>query len=120
MQIHWRNVKHIDEAQRMAAEDRLEKLAEYGNDLINVTITSKSTAHHRHGGQEIHIVCHARGSELVATRCRPDTGQALTDALGALGGEKVVEAVIGLFDEGDTFVRCRPWSCSTSSPANPP
>ena len=87
MQIHWRNGKHIDEEQREAAERRLEALAEQGNDLMDVLITSKSTGHHRHGGQEVHIVCHARGRELIATRCRTYAGLALYDALGALERE---------------------------------
>ena len=88
MQIHWRNGKDIDEEQREAVERRLEVLAEHGNTLMDVSIASKSTGHHRHGGQEIHIVCHARGRELIATRRRPDSGLALFDALGAL--ERVV------------------------------
>lgn len=87
MRIDWRNGRDIDEEQRKSAEDRLEALAEQGNDLMNVMITSKSTKHHRHGGHEIHIVCRARGRELVATRCRPDAGRALFDALGALERE---------------------------------
>lgn len=87
MQIQWRNGKDIDEEQRESVERRLEVLASQGDDLMDVMITSKSTAHHRHGGHEIHIVCHARGRELVATRCRPDASLALYDALGALERE---------------------------------
>ncbi len=87
MRIHWRNGKHIDREQREAVERRLEGLASQGNDLMDVMITSKSTGHHRHGGQEVHIVCHARGRELIATRGRPDAGLALFDALGALERE---------------------------------
>lgn len=87
MQIHWKNGKNIEEEHRQTVERRLETLAEQGNDLMDVMITSKSTSHHRHGGEEIHIVCRARGRSLVATRSRPDASQALFDALGALERE---------------------------------
>ncbi len=87
MVIHWRNGDQIDEVHRQRTEQRLEVLAERHDDLFDVTISIKSSGHHRHGGQEAHIVCHARGRDLIATRSRPDASLALNDALDALERE---------------------------------
>jgi len=87
MQIHWHNLDEIAEAQRDAVEARLQSLAADHTDLIDVWVRGKQTGHHRHGGQEIHISCQARGADLVAKRTRPDLGLALDEAIDAFERE---------------------------------
>jgi ribosome-associated translation inhibitor RaiA len=87
MEIHWRNMDEIEAAQRDAVERRLLALAEGHTDLIDLRIAAKPNNHHRHGGQEVHIACQARGKELVATRTGEDIGQALNEAVDAFVSE---------------------------------
>jgi len=87
VQIHWHNPQLFSKADRENSEGRLEALAAGHSDLIDVRISAKSTGHHRHGGQEVRIVCQARGAELVAARSRPDAGLALNEALDAFERE---------------------------------
>lgn len=81
MEIHWVHAGELEPAEREAAEARLRSLAEGHQDLIDVRLVAKTTAHHRHGAQEIRIVCQARGTELVAKRERDELGAALNEAL---------------------------------------
>lgn len=83
MEIHWRNMDEIEATQREAVERRLSALAEGQTDLIDLRIVAKPNNHHRHGGQEVHIACQARGAELVATRTGDDVGKALNEAVDA-------------------------------------
>ena len=83
MEIHWRNMDEIDATQREAVERRLNALADGHTDLIDLRIVAKPSNHHRHGGQEVHIACQARGAELVATRTGDDVGKALNEAVDA-------------------------------------
>ena len=87
MEIHWRNMEAVDAAEREAAERKLRALAEGHTDLIDLRVAAKPNNHHRHGGQEVHITCQARGKELVATRTGADLGQALHDAVDAFVSE---------------------------------
>lgn len=87
MNIQWRNLNEIREAERRAIEKRLEALAEEHGDLIDVQIAANPTAHHRHGGQEVRISGHVRGRDLVAARSRDDLGLALNETLDAFERE---------------------------------
>ena len=87
MEIHWRNMEQVEESEREAAEHKLRALADGHSDLIDLRIAAKPNTHHRHGGQEVHITCQARGKEIVATRSGADLGQALHDALDAFVAE---------------------------------
>jgi ribosome-associated translation inhibitor RaiA len=87
VEIHWRNMDEIDEKQRELIERKLRALADGQSDLIDLRIAAKPNSHHRHGGQEVHIACLARGKEIVATRMGSDLGQALHDAVDAFVGE---------------------------------
>ena len=87
MEIHWRNLDEIEVAQRESVERRLFALAEGHTDLIDLRIAAKPNNHHRHGGQEVHIACQARGKELVATRTGEDIGKALHEAVDAFVSE---------------------------------
>ena len=51
--------------------------------MSDLRIVAKPSNHHRHGGQEVHIACQARGAELVATRTGDDVGKALNEAVDA-------------------------------------
>jgi ribosome-associated translation inhibitor RaiA len=73
----------VPDTERDAAERRLRALADGHSDLIDLRIAAKPNNHHRHGAQEVHITCLARGKELVATRTGVDLGQALHDAVDA-------------------------------------
>ncbi len=87
MEIHWYGLGDLSTEERAEAEARLALLAAGHSDLIDVRVTGRKTGHHRHGGQEIHITCQARGREIVATRTRPDLGLALNEALDAFERE---------------------------------
>lgn len=87
MQLHWHHPEVFDEPDRALAEDRIRALAREHTDLIDVRISARPTGHHRHGGQEVRIVCDARGKEIVATRTRPDPGLALNETLDAFERE---------------------------------
>lgn len=87
MQLHWVHPDVFDERDRSAAEKRIQALASHSTDLIDVRISARTTAHHRHGEQEVRITCDARGRELVAARTRPDAGLALNEALDAFEHE---------------------------------
>jgi cold shock CspA family protein/ribosome-associated translation inhibitor RaiA len=87
MELHWRHPEAFREVDRAAAEKRVAALADDGTDLVDVRITAQKTEHHRHGGQEVSIVCEARGKRIVASRTRPDAGLALNEALDAFERE---------------------------------
>lgn len=87
MEIHWRNMDEVEATQREIVERRLLALADGHTDLIDLRIAAKPNNHHRHGAQEVHITCLARGKELVATRTGADLGQALHDAVDAFVSE---------------------------------
>lgn len=87
MEIHWHHMRDLDPATREAAEARLETLAGDHGDLIDLRISGRPTGHHRHGGQEVRIVCQARGQELVAARAREDLALSFQEALDAFERE---------------------------------
>jgi cold shock CspA family protein/ribosome-associated translation inhibitor RaiA len=87
MEIHWYNADDFDARQRRAAEERIAKLAEGHDDLIDLRITGRSSGHHRFGDREVRITCDARGTEIVASRIRDELGKALHDALDAFERE---------------------------------
>ena len=81
MNLHWHHPEVFRAQDRALAEARLLELAREHTDLIDVRITARLSAHHRHGDQEVRITCEARGGEVVATRTEPDAGLALNEAL---------------------------------------
>jgi ribosomal subunit interface protein len=81
VEIHWRNMEGLTSAARNSIEERLRRLDEGHGDLVKLWITGATTAHHRHGAQEVSLRCQARGRELVAARTRADLGQALDEVL---------------------------------------
>jgi ribosome-associated translation inhibitor RaiA len=81
VEIHWRNLEGLASATRVGIEERLRRLDEGHGDLIKLWLTGATTAHHRHGAQEVSLRCQARGREIVAARTRPDLGQALDEVL---------------------------------------
>jgi cold shock CspA family protein/ribosome-associated translation inhibitor RaiA len=81
VEIHWRNLEGLADERRGSIEDRLHELDEGHGDLIKLWITGATTPHHRHGAQEVSLRCQVRGRELVASRTRPDLGQALDEVL---------------------------------------
>jgi cold shock CspA family protein/ribosome-associated translation inhibitor RaiA len=81
VEVHWVHPEAFREAEREEAAARIEELALDRTDLIDVRITARSTAHHRHGGHEVRITCAARGREIVAARTQSDAGLALNEAL---------------------------------------
>jgi ribosomal subunit interface protein len=87
MEIHWRNPGDIPEVTRSAVEERLHQLAGDHGDLIDVRIATRTTGHHRRGGQEVRIACQARGREIVAARTREQVGQALDEVVDAFERE---------------------------------
>jgi ribosomal subunit interface protein len=87
MEIHWRNVDDLSDAQRELVEARIRALGDGQTDLIDVRIAAKPNRHHRHGGQEVTIACQARGQEIVAARTRDDLGAALDEAVDAFERE---------------------------------
>jgi ribosome-associated translation inhibitor RaiA len=87
VEIHWRNMDEIETDQREIVERRLRGLADGHTDLIDLRIAAKPNNHHRHGGQEVHIACQARGKELVAVREGEDLGKALHEAVDAFVAE---------------------------------
>jgi cold shock CspA family protein/ribosome-associated translation inhibitor RaiA len=87
MEIHWRHMDELGAEAREAAEARLRELAGDHGDLIDVRISGRTTGHHRHGGQEVRIVCQARGRELVAARAREDLALSFQEALDAFERE---------------------------------
>ena len=87
MQIHWVHPEVFRDELRSGVEQRLEALAAGHEDLIDVRITASTTPHHRHGAQEVRIVCEARGRQLVAKRERPEAAVALDAALDAFERE---------------------------------
>jgi cold shock CspA family protein/ribosome-associated translation inhibitor RaiA len=87
MEIHWRNADGLRPETRAAAEARLGQLSQGHTDLIDVRISARPTAHHRHGGHEVRIVCQARGKELVAARERADLEASFNEALDAFERE---------------------------------
>ncbi len=87
MNIQWRNLNEMREAERAAIEKRLEALAAEHGDLIEVQISATTSGHHRHGGQEVRVSGHVRGRDLVASRVRDDLGLALNETLDAFERE---------------------------------
>jgi cold shock CspA family protein len=81
VEIHWHDLESLGGERRDEIEARLRALDEGHGDLIKLWITGETTVHHRHGGQQVSLRCQARGRELVATRTRPDLGQALDEVL---------------------------------------
>jgi cold shock CspA family protein/ribosome-associated translation inhibitor RaiA len=81
MELHWLHPDAFSEHERLAAEDRIRKLAADHSDLIDVRITARATQHHRLGEREVHIICEARGKQIVANRTRSEAGLALNEAL---------------------------------------
>ena len=78
MEIHWRNMDEVEETQRDAVEQSFSRSPRGDTDLIDLRIAAKPNNHHRHGGQEVHITCLARGKDIVAIayRRRPRSGAA--------------------------------------------
>lgn len=87
MEIHWSGLGDLSVEERADAEARLEILAAGYGDLLHVHVSGRTTAHHRHGDQEIRISAQAGGRALVATRTRPDLGLALNEAVDAFERE---------------------------------
>ncbi|MDJ0848415.1 MAG: cold shock domain-containing protein [Myxococcota bacterium] len=87
MEIHWYGLGELGVEVRADAEARLELLAAGHSDLIDARIAGRRSGHHRHGDQEIHITCQARGREIVVSRTCPDLGLALNEALDAFERE---------------------------------
>jgi cold shock CspA family protein/ribosome-associated translation inhibitor RaiA len=87
MEIHWLHPEIVRDVDRESCESRLQDLAREHTDLIDVRIAARTTAHHRHGGQEVRITAHARGAGIVAVRTRADAGLALNEALDAFERE---------------------------------
>jgi len=87
MEIHWRHTEELGPDVREAAERRLRGLAGEHGDLIDVYVSGRTSGHHRHGGQEVRIVCQARGCELVASRTREDLAVSFQEALDAFERE---------------------------------
>jgi ribosome-associated translation inhibitor RaiA len=87
MELHWHHPELFREQDRIRAEERIQELARDHADLIDVRISARPTAHHRHGGQEVRITCEARGKEIVAARTRPDPGLALNETIDAFERE---------------------------------
>jgi cold shock CspA family protein/ribosome-associated translation inhibitor RaiA len=81
MQFHWVGGEAFEPSDRHRVEARIRSLVEGRTDLIDVRITARKSDHHRHGDQEVRIVCQARGGEIVAARTRPDAGLALNEAM---------------------------------------
>jgi cold shock CspA family protein len=87
MELHWLHPEAFSERERLDAEGRIRELARDQTDLIDVRITARTTEHHRIGEQDVHIICEARGKQIVATRTRPEAGLALNEALDAFERE---------------------------------
>jgi cold shock CspA family protein/ribosome-associated translation inhibitor RaiA len=87
MQIQWVHPEVFADELRSAVEQRLAALAAGHDDLIDVRITANTTPHHKHGAQEVRIVCEARGRQLVAARERLEAALALDEALDAFERE---------------------------------
>ncbi len=82
MEIHWHHAKWLDDGQKAEIEERIQDLAEQGqNDLIDVRISGNPSRHKGHTEHEVRITCEARGQEIVATRSGARMDQALHDAL---------------------------------------
>src|SRR5688572_6655486 len=81
MEVHWLHPDAYSDAERFSAEARIREIAADQTDLIDVRITTRSTQHHRVGEQEVHIICEARGKQIVAARTRAEAGLALNEAL---------------------------------------
>ncbi|MDH3521480.1 MAG: cold shock domain-containing protein [Myxococcales bacterium] len=107
MEIHWKEAGDIRDAVREEVDQRLQELAGEHRDLIDIRIAAKPNQHHRHGGQEVHIVCQARGREIVAARTRPDLELALHDAIRA-------------FERAVRKLRERRTTLRVQQPAQPP
>jgi cold shock CspA family protein/ribosome-associated translation inhibitor RaiA len=87
MEIHWDELSDLGPQEREAAEAHLRRIAAQHDDLLSIRIAGHTTGHHQHGGREVHIIGHAKGREIAASRTRPDLGKALHDALGAFERE---------------------------------
>ncbi|MGH0037961.1 MAG: cold shock domain-containing protein [Myxococcota bacterium] len=87
MELHWVHPGVFTEAERSAAEARIEALARDHRDLIDVRIVAREDPHHRHGAHEVRITCQARGKEIVAARTRTEAGLALNESVDAFERE---------------------------------
>ncbi len=81
MQIHWTHCGEVPVAVREAVEQRLRALGDEQGDLSDVHVVARATNHHRLGGREVRISCHARGGEIVASREAPEVGDALNQLI---------------------------------------
>ncbi|MCP5060767.1 MAG: hypothetical protein GY937_29070 [bacterium] len=88
MEVHWRNPGELADANREAAEERIERLAEGHHDLIDIWVdVEAANAHHRHGPRKVTIRCQARRAELVAHGVASEPEPALHDALEVFSRE---------------------------------
>ena len=87
MEIHWINLDGLEEEDRQGAEVRFRKLDASHTDLIDLRIMGKKNGHRARAGEEVRIVCQARGREIVAARSADQVGRALHDAIEAFERE---------------------------------
>lgn len=67
MQIHWRKADQLSQVERELARERIERLAQGHQDLIDVWVeVEPSSAHHRMGAERVSIRAQARGKTIVA------------------------------------------------------
>ena len=87
VEIHWINLDGLEEGDRQGAEVRFRKLDASHTDLIDLRIMGKKNGHRARAGEEVRIVCQARGREIVAARSADQVGRALHDAIDAFERE---------------------------------
>ncbi len=81
MEIHWRNPRQVDPAEREAAEAKLRALAAGHTDLIDLWIDLPDEPHHRKGNEHATVRAQLRRAELVARGEDIDSSLALRRAL---------------------------------------
>jgi ribosomal subunit interface protein len=84
MQIHWAQFPELESARQAAAEDRIRRLAQGHDDLLDVHIVAQPTNHHRHGGQRVKLSCMFLGRQVVASCESEDLELALHEVLEGL------------------------------------
>jgi ribosome-associated translation inhibitor RaiA len=87
MEIHWDGLQEIRQEQRDAIEARLRTLGEQHDDLMAIRVVGTPSAHHKHGGSEVHVHATLKGRELAASRSAPDLPAALHEAVDAFTHE---------------------------------
>jgi cold shock CspA family protein/ribosome-associated translation inhibitor RaiA len=87
LEIHWVDPGVFRAGERSLVEARIRELTEGRRDVIDVRITARATARHRHGGQDVRITCEARGKQIVAVRERADASLALNEAMAVFERE---------------------------------